>query len=73
MSVKREVQRAVDDVRDAVNEAGHRTAAEAEQTKRDVAGDQMTPGERVASGLNEGRHRVQAEVDRTKRNVRDAV
>jgi hypothetical protein len=65
------VKHGVDDVRDTINEAGHRSEAEGERAKREVAGDALTPGEKAASVLNEGKERVLAEVDKTKRDVRD--
>ena len=60
----------VDNVRDSANEAGHRGAAQAEQTKRDVAGDEMTAGEKLGSAFNQGKNEVQAGWDKTKRDVR---
>lgn len=67
----RKLHDAAEDARDATHEAAHRTVAEAERLKRDVAGDEMTPGEKLRSGANEAKHRVEAEVDKTKREVRD--
>ncbi|MBV8726505.1 MAG: hypothetical protein JO233_01860 [Candidatus Eremiobacteraeota bacterium] len=64
------VEDATKNVRDTVNEASHRSEAEAEQEKRRVAGDVMTPGEKADSVLNEGKNRVQAEWDKTKKDVR---
>ena len=61
----------VDDARDTMNEAGHRSKADLERDRRDVDGDVMTPGERVGSALEEGKERTLAEVDRAKRDVRD--
>jgi hypothetical protein len=54
-----------------VNEATHRSTAEAEQTKRDVAGDQMTVGENAGSVLNQAKNSVQADMDAAKRDVRN--
>ena len=59
------------DAKDATNETLHRSAADAERTRREVEGESMTPGEKVASGASEAKHRVEAEIDKTKRNVRD--
>ncbi len=67
------VKKAVDDVKDSLHEAGHRSAAEAEKAKRDAFGNEMTPGEKVKSGLNEAKERVQAEVDEAKRKLRDGT
>lgn len=65
------VKHAVDDTKDAVHEAGHRAAADAEKTRRDALGNEMTPGEKVGSAANEIKHRTQAEVDEAKRKLRD--
>jgi len=65
------VEDTVKNVRDTVNEASHRSEARAEEEKRRVAGDAMTPGEKAESALNEGKNRVQAEWDKTKRDVRN--
>lgn len=55
-------------VKDGVNEATHRTAAEAEHEKRKVFGDEMAGGEKVKSVAQEAKHTVQAEVDKAKKN-----
>jgi hypothetical protein len=59
------------DVKDALNEAGHRANAASEQASRDVAGDQMTTGEKVGSMFRQGTETVKADVDKTKRDLRD--
>jgi hypothetical protein len=82
MSTKRHIDKAVDnlvegtkdaarDVRDATTEAVHRSNAEAERANREVNGDQMTLGEKVASGGREAKERLAAETDKMKREVRD--
>jgi hypothetical protein len=78
MGIKDEFDKVVDkakdavaNVKDATNEALHRGAAEAEQTKRDVAGDQMTVGENAGSMLNQAKNSVQADIDAAKREVRN--
>ena len=65
------VEDTVKDVRDTVNEASHRSEADAEKEKRNAVGDVMTPGEKADSLLNEGKNRAQAEWDKAKREVRD--
>ncbi len=70
MGLLDEVGKVVENVKDAISEAGHRSAAEAEQTKRDVAGDQMTTGEKIGSVVNQAKHSTQAEVDRAKQDLR---
>lgn len=78
MGSKDEVDKVVDkakdavaNVKDAANEAAHRSAAEAEQTKRDVAGDQLTVGENASSMVNQAKNSVQANIDAAKRDVRN--
>ncbi|MFN2529168.1 MAG: hypothetical protein ABR584_10685 [Candidatus Baltobacteraceae bacterium] len=66
------VKDTVDNVRDGVNEGGHRTEARAEQEKRNLAGDEMTTSEKAKSMFNQGKNDVQAEYDKTKRDVRNS-
>jgi hypothetical protein len=61
---------AIDNVKDSVNEASHRSAADAEQAKRDLAGDQMTPGEKASSVLNQAKNTIQGDLDAAKREAR---
>ena len=72
-SFKHAVEHAAADVKDAANEASHRGEAEAERTKREVAGDEMTAGEKATSMVNQGVNETQAEIDRLKRKTRDEV
>ena len=65
------IKKAVDNVADAVNEAGHKSTADAEHAKRDVAGDAMTPGENAKSVLNEGKENLLGGIDHAKRDVRE--
>jgi hypothetical protein len=78
MGIKDDFNKAVDNAKDAVanvkdtvNEATHRSTAEAEQAKRDVAGDQMTVGENAGSMLNQAKNSVQADMDAAKREARN--
>jgi hypothetical protein len=66
------VTKAAKDVRDAARETLHRSAADAERSNRELAGDTMTTQEKVTSVASEAKHRAQAEVDKGKRKVRDA-
>jgi hypothetical protein len=66
MSFKEQVEKGLD----AVKEASHRSAADGERIKREVAGDEMTPGEKVGSALNQAKETVLAEVDKAKRQTR---
>jgi len=72
-NVKHAAKHAVEDVKDAVNEGKHRSEAEAEHAKREVAGDELTPGEYADSVAKESVSRVQGGLDHAKRNVRDTV
>jgi len=72
-SVKDAVEHAAENVKDAVSEARHRGEAQAEKTKRDLAGDEMTPGEYAGSVAKQGVNEVQASIDRAKRDVRDST
>jgi hypothetical protein len=67
------VQKGIADAKDAAGEVLHRSGAEAEKTRREVEGDTMTTGEKVASVVNETKHRTQAEIDAAKRNLRDST
>ena len=60
----------VEDARDAVGETLHRSAAEAERSRRETEGDKMTTSEKVVSGVSELKHRTQAEIDAAKRASR---
>jgi hypothetical protein len=71
MDIKQKIKDTVEDVRDASSEALHRSTAEAERTRRELTGDEMTPGEKIKSGANEVANRTQAEIDKAKRQIRD--
>ena len=71
MGLKDELNKAVRNVQDAFKEAGHRGEAQAEQTKRDVAGDQMTTSEKAGSMANQAKNTVEAEFDKAKQDVRN--
>jgi len=65
------VKQGAENVKDAVSEAGHRSAAEGEQAKRDAVGDRMTTGEKIGSVFNQGKETVKADIDAGKRDVRN--
>jgi hypothetical protein len=73
MGLKDDIVNGVKDVKDALTEASHRSNAEAEQVKRDVAGDQMTTTEKVGSVANQVKESAQADYDEAKRNIRDST
>jgi hypothetical protein len=60
----------VDNAKDAVDETMHRTAADAEKTRRESEGDDMTASEKVQSFADETKNRAQAEIDAAKRGLR---
>jgi len=65
------VKKAIDDAKDAVSEVKHRSEADIEHAKRDIAGDEMTTGEKVKSFVHEDVENTKADVDKTKRVIRD--
>jgi F0F1-type ATP synthase membrane subunit b/b' len=58
------------DAKDAVDEAKNRAQAAGEKLKRDVAGDSMPLGDRIASNVKETLHDAAADIDKAKRDVR---
>jgi F0F1-type ATP synthase membrane subunit b/b' len=71
--VKDAVKHGVENTKDAVNEAQHRSQAEGEQAKRDIAGDAMTPTEYAGSVVNQTVNEAQASISHAKRDVRDTT
>jgi hypothetical protein len=70
MGLKDDVTRAVENTKDRLSEGGHDAAANVEQAKRDLVGDELTPDEIAGSKLNQAKNEVQAGVDRAKREIR---
>ena len=73
MSIKDNIDNTVGAIKDAVSEAGHKSAAEAEHARRDVAGDTMTTSEKVGSVANEAKHKVQAGIAHAKGEARKEI
>jgi hypothetical protein len=73
MDIKNNLKNMVGAVRDSISEAGHKSGAEAERARREVAGETMTPGEKVGSVANEAQNNVQATVDHAKAHARKEV
>ncbi len=73
MSITDKINNAVGAVKDAVSESSHKSAAEAERTRREVAGDTMTTSEKVGSIANEAKNNVQAGVDHAKGEARKEI
>jgi hypothetical protein len=65
------LKKAVDDTKDALHEIKHRSEADIEHATRDIAGDEMTTGEKVKSFIHEDVENTKADIDKTKRVVRD--
>lgn len=61
---------AKDDTHDTVDEVKNRAQAGGEHLSRDVQGDSMPLGERIASTVREAGHNIKAEFDGAKRDVR---
>ena len=67
------VKGGIDDVKDRIHEAQHRSSAETERAQREAFGDEMTTGEKARSIADEAKERAQAEVDAMKREVREKI
>ena len=65
------LKKAVDDTKDALHEIKHRSEAGIEHATRDIAGDEMTTGEKVKSFVHEDVENTKADIDKTKRVIRD--
>jgi hypothetical protein len=65
------LKKAGENIKDAISEAGHRSAAEGEEAKRNVAGDVMSPADKAGSLLNETKESVLADVDKVKQDLRN--
>jgi uncharacterized protein YjbJ (UPF0337 family) len=70
-SIGESIKNTVENARDAASEQLHKSAADAQRTRRDVEGDAMTPGEKLTSVASEAKHRVEAAGDHLKREVRE--
>jgi hypothetical protein len=73
MDIKKDLENTINAVKDSFSEAGHKSAAEGERARRDIAGDTMTPGEKVTSVVNEATNNVQAGVDHAKVEARKEI
>jgi hypothetical protein len=73
MSIKDDLKNTIGKIKDAASEAGHKSTAEAEHDRRDVAGDTMTTSEKIGSVANETKNDVQAGIDHTKGEARKEV
>lgn len=73
MSFKDDLKKTGANIKDSLDEAGHRGNADGEKVTRDLAGDQMTTGEKAGSMFRQGTETVKADLDATKRDVRNKV
>lgn len=73
MSITDGIKNTVGAIKDTISETGHKSTAEAEATRREVAGDTMTPSEKIGSVANEAKNNVQAGVDHAKVEARKEV
>lgn len=73
MNIKDDLKNMVGAVKDSVNEATHKGEAEGEHARRDIAGDTLTPGEKIGSVANEAKNNVQAGVDHAKVEARKEI
>jgi hypothetical protein len=70
MSFKDDLKKTGANIKDSLDEAGHRANAGSEKATRDLAGDQMSTGEKAGSMFRQGAETVKADVDATKRDIR---
>jgi F0F1-type ATP synthase membrane subunit b/b' len=73
MDITNDLKNMVGTIKDTVNEAVHKSSAEAEHARRDAAGDTMTTGEKAGSIVNEATNNVQAQVDHAKVEARKEI
>ena len=73
MSIKDDLKNTVGAIKDSFREATHKNTAEAEHERRDLAGDTLTPGEKLGSIANEAKNNVQAGVDHAKAEARKEI
>ncbi len=71
MGTSDKIKDTIRNAKDSIDETMHRSTAEAEKTRREVAGEDMTTEEKLTSLANEAKHRTQAEIDKAKREVRE--
>ena len=71
MAIRDEVDKTIDNVKDAAHEIKHRVVADAEQTKRDLDGDDMTTSQKIGSVVNQKKNETQATIDKAKRDLRN--
>ena len=69
-NVAKTITETVDNVRDAASEAAHRTQAQAEEAKRNAAGDSMSIGDKAKSVLEQTKSETLANVDAAKVDIR---
>jgi hypothetical protein len=73
MDLKKDLKNVVGAIKDSFSEASHKSTAEAEHARREVAGDTMTTSEKIESVTNEGVNDLQASVDHAKVEARKEI
>jgi hypothetical protein len=67
------VKDTVKNVKDTAGEAVHRVAAQAEQQKRNLVGDQMTTEAKADSMISQAKQTAQGDIDAMKREDRSKM
>jgi len=65
------VKDTVENVKDTASEAVHRVAAQVEQQKRNLVGDQMTTEAKASSMISQAKQTAQGDIDAMKREDRN--
>jgi uncharacterized protein YjbJ (UPF0337 family) len=69
MDIKNDLKNMVGAIKDTISEAVHTSTAEAEHTRREAAGETMTPVEHIGSIANEATNNVQAAIDHARKEI----
>lgn len=73
MNIKDDLKNMVGAVKDSISETVHKSTADAEHERREVAGDTMTPAEKLGSLGNEAKNNVQGGIDHAKVEARKEI
>jgi hypothetical protein len=73
MDIKNDLKNMAGAIKDTISEAVHKSTADAEHQRREVAGDTMTTSEKVGSIANEAKNNVQAGIDHSKVEARKEI
>ncbi len=64
------IERTLKNTHDTIDQTLHESAAQAQRSRRESDGDEMTTKEKIVSHADELRHRVDAGVDEVKKKAR---